>query len=94
MIDLDKLEQYRENNRIEAKKALGDGVVAYTDFDAFIRHEGLEAVFLCNNFQQHAPFAFDMQMTDAYGIHTITPQTAAEAAVASRSSARIGFTLY
>ncbi len=41
----------------EAKKHLGGNVAAYTDFDAFLAHPGLEAVFLCNNFQQHTPFA-------------------------------------
>ena len=41
----------------EAKKHLGKDVATYTDFDAFIEHKGLEAVFLCNFFHQHAPFA-------------------------------------
>ena len=46
-----------ENKLAEAKKYLGDGVATYTDFDAFINHKGLEAVFLCNFFHQHAPYA-------------------------------------
>lgn len=41
----------------DAKKHLGSDVATYTSFDEFIEHEGLEAVFLCNNFHQHAPFA-------------------------------------
>lgn len=41
----------------EAKKHLGQDLATYTDFDAFIEHEGMEAVFLCNFFHQHAPFA-------------------------------------
>ena len=40
-----------------AKAAIGDGVTAYTDFDEFLNHEGLEAVFLCNFFHEHAPYA-------------------------------------
>ena len=41
----------------EAKKILGDNLVTYTDFDEFINHEGMEAVFLCNYFHEHAPYA-------------------------------------
>ena len=48
----------RDTNKLEqAKKYLGQDLATYTDFDAFIEHEGLEAVFLCNFFHQHAPFA-------------------------------------
>ena len=46
-----------EEKLAEAKKQIGNGVATYTDFDAFINHKGLEAVFLCNYFYQHAPFA-------------------------------------
>jgi len=46
-----------ETKLAEAKKLLGDKVATYQDFDAFIDHKGLEAVFLCNYFHQHAPFA-------------------------------------
>lgn len=48
-INKDKLE--------EAKKHLGNDLATYTDFDAFLNHEGLEAVFLCNYFHEHAPYA-------------------------------------
>ncbi len=41
----------------EAKAKLGDDVGIYTDFDSFIEHEGMEAVFLCNFFHEHAPYA-------------------------------------
>ncbi len=41
----------------EAKRRLGNGVATYTDFDAFLNHKGLEAVFLCNFFHQHAAYA-------------------------------------
>ena len=40
-----------------AKQAIGEGVTTYTDFDKFLSHEGLEAVFLCNFFHEHAPYA-------------------------------------
>ena len=41
------------------KKAKEDHseVTTYTDFDEFINHEGLEAVFLCNYFNEHTPYA-------------------------------------
>ena len=41
----------------EAKKHLGKDVATYTDFDHFLDHKGLEAVFLCNFFHEHAPYA-------------------------------------
>ena len=41
----------------EAKKILGESLAIYTDFDEFINHEGMEAVFLCNYFHEHAPYA-------------------------------------
>lgn len=40
-----------------AKKILGSDVATYTSFDDFINHEGLEAVFLCNYFHEHTPYA-------------------------------------
>lgn len=40
-----------------AKKYLGEDVATYTEFDAFIQHKGMEAVFLCNFFHEHAPYA-------------------------------------
>ena len=48
----------REESKLEeAKKHLGGDVATYRSFDDFIEHKGLEAVFLCNNFNQHTPFA-------------------------------------
>ena len=48
----------RDESKLQkTKETLGDGVALYRDFDAFIEHPGLEAVFLCNNFNQHAEFA-------------------------------------
>ena len=46
-----------EERLAEAKKELGEKLAAYTDFDAFLNHPGMEAVFLCNYFDQHAPYA-------------------------------------
>ena len=48
----------REERKLDAaRKALGNDVALYSDFDSFIEHEGLEAVFLCNHFHQHTEFA-------------------------------------
>lgn len=41
----------------EAKKYLGNDLATYTDFDAFLNHDGMEAIFLCNYFHEHAPYA-------------------------------------
>ena len=40
-----------------AKKLLGKNLATYESFDDFINHEGLEAVFLCNYFHEHTPYA-------------------------------------
>lgn len=48
----------REDAKLEAaKEELGKDVAMYKDFESFIEHPGLEAVFLCNNFHQHTEFA-------------------------------------
>ena len=39
-----------------AKERLGN-LAVYSDFDEFIQHPGMEAVFLCNFFHEHAPYA-------------------------------------
>ena len=41
----------------EAKEKLGRDVATYTDFDAMLDYPGLEAVFLCNFFHEHTPYA-------------------------------------
>ncbi|MBE6597195.1 MAG: Gfo/Idh/MocA family oxidoreductase [Ruminococcaceae bacterium] len=46
-----------EEKLADAKAKLGNDVATYTDFDSFINHKGLEAVFLCNYFHEHAPYA-------------------------------------
>ncbi|MBE6565340.1 MAG: Gfo/Idh/MocA family oxidoreductase [Ruminococcaceae bacterium] len=42
--------------RLEEQKKIRK-VAAYTDFDEFIKHPGMEAVFLANYFHEHAPYA-------------------------------------
>ena len=44
----------------------------YTDFDAFLQHEGMEAVYLANHFNEHAPFAIKCLEKD---IHVISECT-------------------
>ena len=47
----------RQEAKLEdAKKLLGKDLAVYKDFDAFLNHEGMEAVFLCNFFHEHAPY--------------------------------------
>ena len=46
-----------ESRLAEAKEKLGDDLATYTNFEDFINHEGLEAVFLSNYFCEHAPYA-------------------------------------
>ena len=46
--DEEKLKKAKENH---------PDVTTYTNFDEFINHEGLEAVFLCNYFHEHAEYA-------------------------------------
>ena len=40
-----------------ARNSLGDTAAYYRDFDAFIEHEGLEAVLLANYFNEHTAYA-------------------------------------
>lgn len=47
----------RESTFEKARECIGDSVATYTDFDEFINHKGMEAVFLCNYFHEHAPYA-------------------------------------
>lgn len=47
----------QEEKLAEARTLLGKDLAVYTDFDAFLNHEGMEAVFLCNFFHEHAPYA-------------------------------------
>lgn len=39
-----------------AKDFWGEGLAVYDDFDEFIKHD-LDAVFICNYFNEHAPYA-------------------------------------
>ena len=47
----------REDRLREAKEKIGENLACYTDFDKFIEHDGMDAVFLCNFFHEHAPYA-------------------------------------
>ncbi len=46
-----------DENKFASAKEKFPNVTTYTDFDEFINHEGLEAVFLCNYFHEHAEYA-------------------------------------
>ena len=54
--DLVAVCDFDENKFASAKEKFSD-VATYTDFDEFLNHEGLEAVFLCNYFHEHAEYA-------------------------------------
>lgn len=41
----------------ETRSKLGETLATYTDFDAFLNHEGMEAVYVSNVFHEHAPYA-------------------------------------
>ena len=41
----------------ETRSKLGETLTTYTDFDAFLNHEGMEAVYVSNVFHEHAPYA-------------------------------------
>jgi len=46
-----------EQKLADAREQLGGDVATYTSFAAFINHEGMEAVMLCNYFHEHAFYA-------------------------------------
>ena len=52
----------------------GDKLAVYNDFDKFIEHKDLDAVFLCNCFHEHAPYAIKCMEK---GIAVLTECTAA-----------------
>lgn len=41
----------------KAKEKLGEGLLTFTDFDEFLDKGGMDAVFLCNYFHEHAYYA-------------------------------------
>lgn len=57
-----------------AKEKISPDLATYTDFEEFINHPGLDAVFLCNYFDQHAPFAIRALEK---GLHVLSECTAA-----------------
>ena len=46
-----------ERKLAEARTFIGNSLATYTDFDAFIKHDGLQGVYLANYFDEHTPFA-------------------------------------
>ena len=61
-----------EEKLTSAAEKLGADVALYRDFDSFLQHPGLEAIFLCNNFHQHAEFAIKALKA---GIHVLSECT-------------------
>ncbi|MBR3751304.1 MAG: Gfo/Idh/MocA family oxidoreductase [Clostridia bacterium] len=62
-----------DQERIDkCKELLAPGGRAYTDFDEFIEHDGLDAVLLCNYFDQHVKFAVKCFER---GIHVLSETT-------------------
>ncbi|MBE6871467.1 MAG: Gfo/Idh/MocA family oxidoreductase [Ruminococcaceae bacterium] len=61
-----------EGARNSWKESIPD-ITCYDNFDAFIEHEGLEAVLLSNYFYEHAPFAIRCLEK---GIHVLSECTA------------------
>ena len=49
------------------------GVTAYTDFDKFINHEGLDAVVIANYFHEHAPYAIKALEKNIHVLSECTP---------------------
>ncbi|MBQ8275216.1 MAG: Gfo/Idh/MocA family oxidoreductase [Clostridia bacterium] len=47
---------FHEGRRENGLKRLGEGVVGYDNFDAFLEHD-MDAVILANYFHEHAPYA-------------------------------------
>lgn len=64
----DKDEEYLK----KAAEKIGSDVKCYTDFDEFINHEGMEAVFLANYFHEHTPYAIKCLEKD---IHVLSECT-------------------
>ena len=49
------------------------GVAAYTDFDRFINHEGLDAIVVANYFHEHAPYAIKALEKSIHVLSECTP---------------------
>ncbi|MBQ1954433.1 MAG: Gfo/Idh/MocA family oxidoreductase [Clostridia bacterium] len=61
-----------EEKLAKAKDELGDKVKTFTDFDEFLEKGGMDAVFLCNYFHEHAPYAIKALNKD---IHVLSECT-------------------
>ena len=63
----------KDQSRVEkCKELLAPGGKSYNNFDDFIEHEGLDAVLLCNYFNEHAKFAL---RCFEKGIHVLSETT-------------------
>ena len=58
--------------RLDNTKKRFPDVATYKDFDEFISHPGLEAVFICNYFHEHVPYAIKALEK---GIHVLSECT-------------------
>ena len=47
----------KDETRLKSAEEKLENAAAYTDFDEFINHKGLEAIYICNYFSDHARFA-------------------------------------
>ena len=75
----------------EARKHLSKDVATYTDFDSFLNHKGLEAVFLCNFFHEHAPYAIKALERNIHVLSECTSNgTMAEGVALVRAAERSG----
>ncbi|MBE6696734.1 MAG: Gfo/Idh/MocA family oxidoreductase, partial [Ruminococcaceae bacterium] len=47
----------REEKLAKAKEELGKSLATYTNFEDLLSHPGLDAIYICNFFHCHAPYA-------------------------------------
>ena len=79
---------------LKAKEELGKDVGVYEDFDRFLEHPGLEAVFLCNDFHQHTAFAIKALEKNIHVLSECTSNATMAEGVALVRSARKSKAIY
>ena len=79
---------------LRAKEELGKEVVTYEDFDSFLEHPGLDAVFLCNHFHQHASFAIKALEKNIHVLSECTSNSTMAEGVALVRAARKSKAIY
>jgi len=85
----------RDYKKLEkAKEELGRGVAVYEDFDSFLDHPGLDAVFLCNHFHQHAAFAIKVLKKNIHVLSECTSNATMADGVALVRAARKSKAIY